>query len=610
MITLCIFACLHQSVTTGLIPACLSTLEQRYGLTSFDSGLILSTYDFVKLLMVIPISYLGGKGHIPRAMACCCVVLSVGCAIFVSVHFLSPVYTPQTSTAFEAMCSLIPNLPVCLPRNASSLFSVLLVGQAVIAIGAAAVYCIGPAYIISNLQPKQALVAVGLFYACGAIGPAIGFLEGGFFLNSWVDMVGLPAGFEQLTPTSANWAGRWWIGILLAGCGILLLAPFFLLMPETTVRVFGQSDPSLSLSLSDPILPTISLKDAWRMIRTILINPGWWFLTLAVASEAFVVAGFSGFGAKYLQVQFGLESGTASLVAGGGIVPAAAIGMFTGGWWDGKKHSKLSQTAAFNTKMALLSTLFLVVTLFFGCEPRIEGVSSQPPYLSLNENCNHDCNCGQYFTPICGENGITYFSPCYAGCQNVSASGSSYMACQCINLNLPSVSRTAVSGRCSQCTTMLVLFMAAFFLFLLCTMLNHSPSTAALMRIFPQTHQSLSLALNDFFYKCLGAIPGPLLFGASFDGSCIVSASVCPDDSGNCVLYDNVKLRFLLLLLFGVGFKILSSFFNACSYLAFKRAEAHADLLSQLLPDYEDDNEIDQPDIGLTESTYGSLIGH
>jgi len=298
VIALCLFSCFHQSVTTGLLPASLSTLERRYELSSFDSGLILSTYDLVKLLMVIPVSYWAGKSHIPKAVALCCMIVSLGFGVLVFVHFLSPPYVPQITPEQQSICSDFHIFPPCLSRNSSWLFPLLLVGQGIIAIGAAAVYCIGPAYILNSMETKHALVAMGIFYASSVIGSALGFLEGGIFLNSWVDTGGLPSGFEDLSPSSPVWVGRWWVGILIACVGILALAPIFLLLPQHTQPAFEST-----VTLSDESARSAtSLRDAWEIVEMILTNQGWWLITLAVASEAFVVSGFVGFGAKYLEV--------------------------------------------------------------------------------------------------------------------------------------------------------------------------------------------------------------------------------------------------------------------------------------------------------------------
>ena len=46
---------------------------------------------------------------------------------------------------------------------------------------------LSPAYIEENLSQKGTPVAIGIFQACLVLGPALGFLIGGFLLNIWVD---------------------------------------------------------------------------------------------------------------------------------------------------------------------------------------------------------------------------------------------------------------------------------------------------------------------------------------------------------------------------------------------------------------------------------------
>ena len=50
------------------------------------------------------------------------------------------------------------------------------------------------------------------------------------------------------------------------------------------------------------------------------------------------------------------------------------------------------------------STRFSIVS-FFGSAEMVSG-------------CNSDCQCSQdVYNPVCGIDGILYYSPCYAGCQ-------------------------------------------------------------------------------------------------------------------------------------------------------------------------------------------------
>ncbi len=61
------------------------------------------------------------------------------------------------------------------------------------------------------------------------------------------------------------------------------------------------------------------------------------------------------------------------------------------------------------------------------------------PTLTLENQCNKKCNCNKGdYEPICGADGLLYYSPCYAGCsieKNMDKS-KVYQNCDCIINNL------------------------------------------------------------------------------------------------------------------------------------------------------------------------------
>lgn len=573
----CVFVVFHQAVTSGLVSAVLSTLELRYGLTSVQSGTVLSTYNVAKLLMSIPMSYILGKGNIPVNMGICAFLVAIGCFLFSAAELFGEKYVPLGAGGARDVClaSTVPN--ACVTSETSGLYYLLLVGQGFIALGASAPYCIAPAYITNNVNPKRSLPLLGFFFAANALGPAVGFLGGGVLLGYWVDPSGLPPGFEHLTSSDVQWVGNWWLGILFCGVCEIAIIPFLIAFPAH----LPDAPPLLEADQDDG---KRSIRDVWRLLIDILTNASWWLVTLAIAMEAFAVSGYIGFGPKYVQTQFSLEAGTASILSGGGVVPAAVIGSVVGGWWDGKKHDKLSQTAWFNTKMALISTVFVIICVFMGCDNQpIYGFGQTSPYpLTIAQNCNSNCQCDQNYAPVCGADGVAYFSACWAGCQNSTKGDETlYSSCTCVfssyvNSTPPSLlaSATATPGGCKSCGVMLGVFFLFFFLFLLFTFMNHTPSTSILLRVVPSVkHKSLSLGLNDVIYKLLGSIPGPLIFGATFDNNCILLTPTCDGSGGSCAMYDNYTLRLILLLVLGGIFKTASTLFNLGSIYSIRKQE-------------------------------------
>jgi hypothetical protein len=56
----------------------------------------------------------------------------------------------------------------------------------------------------------------------------------------------------------------------------------------------------------------------------------------------------------------------------------------------------------------------------------------EPFQVNLTASCNFGCECRMTdVEPVCGNNGLTYFSPCHAGCTAFSSS-SNYTNCACM----------------------------------------------------------------------------------------------------------------------------------------------------------------------------------
>ena len=86
-----------------------------------------------------------------------------------------------------------------------------------------------------------------------------------------------------------------------------------------------------------------------------------------------------------------------------------------------------------------------------------------------------------------------------------------------------------------------------------------------IFRCVADEQRSLALGLQSVFFRAIGTIPGPLIFGALFDASCVYWQREC-GDRGNCWVYDNENLS---LRMFGIsiGIRVLSVVFAFGTWL-------------------------------------------
>lgn len=251
---------------------------------------------------------------------------------------------------------------------------------------------------------------------------------------------------------------------------------------------------SISTEENSKKRPSGCLGDLPHAVLTLFKNPTFFFLNLAGATEGLVIAGFAAFLPKQIENQFSISPVISALVMGIITVPAGGGGTFLGGYLV----KKLNLACGGIIKMCLLATI--VATFFTSCFlvscPNVEFAGVTTAYagademygmgITLEAPCNANCGCSRSnYDPICGADGVMYYSPCYAGCGNEQQHDrlKVYNNCSCIGISthlpdLPEATNVMCESRCQS----LPYFVGLCFVLMLFTFLATMPALSATLR--------------------------------------------------------------------------------------------------------------------------------
>ncbi|XP_072509665.1 solute carrier organic anion transporter family member 1B1-like isoform X4 [Notamacropus eugenii] len=486
-------------------------IERRFGTTSFEAGLIDGGFEIGNLLVITLVSHFGTKFHIPKLIGTGCLIMGIGSILSGLPHFFMGYYSYDTSSNFKPLenstvtytvcttdensegnmaSSVLPE-PGCKNESGSHIWIYVLMGNVLRGIGEAPVTPLGIMYIDNFANKGHSAFYIGIVQSLSVIGPLIGFLLTAFCGKMYVDI------------------------------GYVDLSYFH----------------SLKCLLSN-----------WMYLVYLI-------LTLLDFSS---LVGYSTYLLKYLEQQHGISVSKLNIIFGI-IMPIVGISFFMGGFISRKLRlspiGKLKLLFISHTCAYILQVPYLLL----GCESKpVAGLT-----VSYNGNdpgtapqnitfsfCNSDCNCdANLWDPVCGDNGVTYMSPCLAGCQSSIGHGKDlvFHNCSCVGVShVQSRNISALLGECSRtedCSRKLIYFLVLNSFAFFSIGLGKSPELVLMFNNIEPELKSLAIGVHSLVMRAIGGILSPLCFGAVIDLTCLKWGSNHCGEQGACRIYDTVLFK-------------------------------------------------------------------
>ncbi|XP_033001814.1 solute carrier organic anion transporter family member 2B1 [Lacerta agilis] len=562
------FLQLSQLMTSGLVKSSISTIEKRFGLSSQMAGMVVSFNEVGNTLLIIFVSYMGCRVHRPRFIGYGAVLVSMAGLVMSLPHFISGPYEYDRSITGSATTTS----DICLPsRNETEVCTeskkketevvvmLLLLGQTLLGIGGVPIQPFGISYIDDFASKNNSPLYIGILFAATTMGPALAFIVGAATLRYFVDIDKVSAADIHINNKDPRWVGAWWLGFIISASVVAIASiPYFFFPKELPREEELPSEPQNNDLLPEKSkqkeLKDYTLKEFVKMFPVVFMrlmkNPILVVVILAMVNLSGMIAGIATFMAKLLERQFSLSASFANMILGAINIPSGMFGIALGGAIIRNFRLSLTQIALMCVISMALCTICDVPLFFLGCQTQTVAGLDLSGSSGIEEHvfdCNQMCKCSpSAFNPVCGENGIEYISPCYAGCTELNADTEThkvlnYTSCNCIVADggFGSATPGSCSFHCSQYLMPFVII-ASFSTFL--GSLSHTPGFVLVLRNVDPEDKSFAIGIQFLMQRVLAWLPAPVVYGSLIDTACVLWQYKCKKRTA-CRYYNNVLFR-------------------------------------------------------------------
>uniref|UniRef100_A0A3B5MKI7 Solute carrier organic anion transporter family member n=1 Tax=Xiphophorus couchianus TaxID=32473 RepID=A0A3B5MKI7_9TELE len=538
------FAYFSKALTGTYMKSSITQIERRFDLSSTRVGLIDGSFEMGNLLFLAVVSHFGAQLHRPRLIAAGCLLMAVGALLTGLTHFFMGF---RLATSKLYICFWYPHcIPVCCSwlclsgcerESSSYMWIYVFLGNALRGIGETPVTPLGISYVDDFAKAENSPFYIACLQTITLLGPMFGFLLGSYCAKLYVDIGYVDIESITITPKDSRWVGAWWLGFLVSSSLLLVSSIPFWFLPRSLPK---QGNQTIKLTeIAKGFLPSL---------KRLLGTPAYFLLLCASILKFNSFIGLLTFKAKYMEQQFGQSASRANFLIGVLNLPAVAVGIFLGGLL--MRRYKLSVVSGAQLSFATSFMGYLLLLLQFGtkCDNRpVAGLTvsyNGTQSVSYNvemlfSDCNRDCSCSpDEWDPVCSDSGITYVSPCMAGCLNSSGRGKNT-----VGKRIPlKVSMSVRLGQCphaKDCSRSFTSYMAVSVLSSFINSLGATPGYMVIIRCITPDLKSLALGIQTLVTRTLGGIPAPVYFGALIDSTCLKWSIKKCGGRGACRIYDS-----------------------------------------------------------------------
>ncbi|XP_068611581.1 solute carrier organic anion transporter family member 1C1 [Brachionichthys hirsutus] len=586
------FAYFSKALTGTYMKSSITQIERRFDLSSTHIGLIDGSFEMGNLLFLAAVSHFGAKLHRPRLIAVGCCVMAVGAFLTGLTHFfmgrykfgtVAQVFQNDSVNIFPCVdpfkaedgpenqkLPTVEGSTACVKESESNMWIYVFLGNALRGIGETPVTPLGISYIDDFAKAENSPFYIACLQTITLLGPMFGFLLGSYCARLYVDILHVDMESVTITSQDARWVGAWWLGFLVSSALLLVSSIPFWFLPRSLPKIEGLEPRHGNLAgTEDSVSSNHNLKLSGiakgflPSLKRLLETPAYFFLLCGSILKFNSLIGLFTFKAKYMEQQFGQSASRANFLIGVLNLPAVAVGLFLGGLL--MKRYKLSVVSGAQLCFATSFMSYLLLLLQFGtkCDNiPVAGLTisyNGTPSVSYNEDtlvseCNRGCSCSaEEWDPVCSSGGITYASPCMAGCFGSSGHGKNtvFFNCSCVSPSVPAGGGLSVRlGQCphgQDCSRSFTSYMAVSVLSSFISALGTTPGYMVIIRCISPDLKSLAVGMHALVTRTLGGIPAPVYFGALIDSTCLKWSIKKCGGRGACRIYDSAMYRVIFL---------------------------------------------------------------